>query len=221
MAIVKKFIGHVKGDPGSPGEKGDAFTYEDFTEEQLAALKGPKGDPGEGGATFEELSYADYQAGNYDPTKSYAIPDYPYENGKASDIEFDDSVAKLGVDKVQGAIEANTASIEATKKVETGTLEKPITTGTYGNEMLMKKDGIVYLSCRLLSTSVTGYTTVWAILPEGFRPKEPTHLMGSAIIGGTRMPILVYINTFGAIQQSYGSVEATELTIGGSFIAAE
>ena len=142
-------------------------------------------------------------------------------SNKAGDISFDDSTAQLGSDNVQGAIEANTASIEATKKVETGTLGKPITTGTYGNEMLMKKDGIVYLSCRLLSTSVTGYTTVWAILPEGFRPKEPTHLMGSAIIGGTRMPILVYINTFGAIQQSYGSVEATELTIGGSFIAAE
>lgn len=28
------------------GDKGDAFTYSDFTAEQLAALKGPKGDPG-------------------------------------------------------------------------------------------------------------------------------------------------------------------------------
>jgi len=260
-----------------------------------------------GSASFEELSYTDYQAGNYDPTKSYTIPDYPDVSGNAtikvlilsktssssgtidfelsiddgyilsswteegyairthvnqdtktwcgilyngtsvatdisvtvkviyveakalsipvytdaSEIAFDDSVAKLGADNVQGAIEANTARIEATKKVETGTLGKPITTGTYGNEMLMKKDGIVYLSCRLLSTSVTGYTTVWATLPEGFRPKEPTHLMGSATIGGTRMPILIYINAFGAIQQSYGSIEATELIVSGSFIAAE
>lgn len=31
-------------------------------------------------ASFTELSYADYQAGNYDATKSYAIPDYPYIN---------------------------------------------------------------------------------------------------------------------------------------------
>lgn len=29
---------------GAKGDKGDAFTYEDFTEEQLEGLKGPKGD---------------------------------------------------------------------------------------------------------------------------------------------------------------------------------
>ena len=35
-----------KGDTGSQGPKGDAFTYSDFTAEQLAALKGEKGDTG-------------------------------------------------------------------------------------------------------------------------------------------------------------------------------
>ena len=38
-----------KGDTGPQGEKGpkgDAFTYDDFTTEQLANLKGPKGDTG-------------------------------------------------------------------------------------------------------------------------------------------------------------------------------
>lgn len=34
------------GPKGDPGEKGDAFTYSDFTTEQLAALKGEKGDTG-------------------------------------------------------------------------------------------------------------------------------------------------------------------------------
>lgn len=34
-----------KGDPGPKGDKGDPFTYNDFTAEQLAALKGPKGEP--------------------------------------------------------------------------------------------------------------------------------------------------------------------------------
>lgn len=35
-----------KGDAGDPGKQGKAFTYEDFTPAQLAALKGPKGDAG-------------------------------------------------------------------------------------------------------------------------------------------------------------------------------
>ena len=33
------------GPTGPQGAKGDAFTYYDFTEEQLAFLKGEKGDP--------------------------------------------------------------------------------------------------------------------------------------------------------------------------------
>ena|SRR5699024_111534 len=45
----------AKGEPGADGKdgtdgaKGDPFTYEDFTEEQLEALRGPKGEPGEDG----------------------------------------------------------------------------------------------------------------------------------------------------------------------------
>ena len=41
-----------KGDTGAQGPKGDAFTYADFTPEQLAALtgpQGPKGDTGDNG----------------------------------------------------------------------------------------------------------------------------------------------------------------------------
>lgn len=39
----------LQGPQGEPGLKGDAFTYADFTAEQLEALKGPKGDKGEDG----------------------------------------------------------------------------------------------------------------------------------------------------------------------------
>ena len=38
------------GADGGPGPKGAPFTYEDFTEEQLAALRGPQGPAGEKGA---------------------------------------------------------------------------------------------------------------------------------------------------------------------------
>ena len=55
-------IGRVVGDTGEKGDTGDAFTYEDFTPEQLAELKGdtgdtgpagPKGDTGDKGETGE------------------------------------------------------------------------------------------------------------------------------------------------------------------------
>lgn len=44
---------------GPPGKKGDAFTYEDFTPEQLAALVGPKGD-----TPKKVLDAVSYQAGD-------------------------------------------------------------------------------------------------------------------------------------------------------------
>ena|SRR5699024_4513599 len=58
--IAEKAEQGPKGDPGedgkdgSDGAKGDPFTYEDFTEEQLEALRGPKGEPGEDGKDGEQ-----------------------------------------------------------------------------------------------------------------------------------------------------------------------
>lgn len=53
LAAAKTFIkqtldnmGSIKGDKG---DKGDPFTFEDFTPEQLDTLKGEKGDPGKDG----------------------------------------------------------------------------------------------------------------------------------------------------------------------------
>ena len=43
-----------KGEDGKQGEPGAAFTYDMFTEEQLAALVGPKGDIGPKGDTGEK-----------------------------------------------------------------------------------------------------------------------------------------------------------------------
>lgn len=54
-----------RGEQGLEGPQGAAFTYEDFTEEQLAALVGPqgpqgekgdKGDPGEGASSWNDLT---------------------------------------------------------------------------------------------------------------------------------------------------------------------
>ena len=61
-ADAGKFDG-AAGERGEPGTRGDAFTYDDFTEEQLAALKGPKGDPGtpgEPGQKGDAFTYDDF-----------------------------------------------------------------------------------------------------------------------------------------------------------------
>ena len=47
---VDDSISTIELTPGAKGDKGDPFTYEDFTVEQLASLKGEKGDKGEQGA---------------------------------------------------------------------------------------------------------------------------------------------------------------------------
>ena len=45
---------------GAKGDKGDAFTYADFTPEQLAALKGEKGDKGDKGDKGNAFTYGDF-----------------------------------------------------------------------------------------------------------------------------------------------------------------
>ena len=53
----------AQGEDGEPGPKGDAFTYEDFTEEQLEALRGPQGERGEKGEQGEKgdaFTYEDF-----------------------------------------------------------------------------------------------------------------------------------------------------------------
>lgn len=49
-AVLKKYINETLAGAGAlKGDKGDPFTYEDFTPEQLAALIGPKGEIGPAG----------------------------------------------------------------------------------------------------------------------------------------------------------------------------
>lgn len=46
---------NLKGEKGNTGDKGDAFTYDDFTPEQLNTLKGEKGDKGDA-FTYEDFT---------------------------------------------------------------------------------------------------------------------------------------------------------------------
>ena len=97
------------GPPGPQGEKGDPFTYDDFTPAQLAALKGekgdkgdkgdpgpagpqgpqgetgpqgPKGDPGEAG----QSAYAAAQAGGYTDTQDNFYQDLAAMQGLAASL---------------------------------------------------------------------------------------------------------------------------------------
>ena len=51
---VNQKVENIALTPGPKGDKGDPFTYEDFTAEQLASLKGEKGDKGDKGDTGEQ-----------------------------------------------------------------------------------------------------------------------------------------------------------------------
>lgn len=60
---------------GPPGDEGDAFTYDDFTPEQLAALVGPKGDTPK--KVLDVVSYQAGDSGTTVPTGAWwaSIPD--------------------------------------------------------------------------------------------------------------------------------------------------
>ena len=88
----------LQGPRGEKGDKGDAFTYSDFTTEQLAALKGekgdtgaqgpqgdvgPKGDTGATGANGQS-AYAAAQAGGYTDTEANFYADLAAMQGLAS-----------------------------------------------------------------------------------------------------------------------------------------
>nr|DAN57045.1 MAG TPA: nucleoid-associated protein [Caudoviricetes sp.] len=55
----------LPGEQGTQGPKGDPFRYEDFTPEQLTALKGPKGDKGEDGLSAFNIAQLNGFQGTY------------------------------------------------------------------------------------------------------------------------------------------------------------
>ena len=60
--LVGKLSQGVEYYKGEPGVKGDAFTYADFTQAQLEALKGQQGEPGRDGIDGKDFTYDDFTA---------------------------------------------------------------------------------------------------------------------------------------------------------------
>ena len=56
VGSMQEWLDTLVGPIGPAGEKGEAFKYEDFTPEQLAALKGPIGEKGENGLSAYMLA---------------------------------------------------------------------------------------------------------------------------------------------------------------------
>lgn len=95
------------GPQGAKGEKGDAFTYADFTQEQLAALKGPKGDKGDAGEKGDTGAAASIKIGTV--TTGAAGSNASVTNsGTASNVVLDFTLPR-GEDGADGGIVVDTA----------------------------------------------------------------------------------------------------------------
>ena len=106
---------YAKGDKGDQGDKGDPFRYEDFTPEQLAALKGEKGDKGKQGTTFTPNVDA---SGNISWTNDGGLPNPQTRNIKG--IKGDIGVGIESVEQVETSTESggrNTIRITLTNGV--------------------------------------------------------------------------------------------------------
>ena len=75
---VADAIKEIELTPGPKGDKGDAFTYDDFTPEQLAALKGADGQNGADGRSAFEIAVA----GGYSGTEAEWIESLKGADGK-------------------------------------------------------------------------------------------------------------------------------------------
>ena len=105
----------LQGPQGEPGPKGDPFRYEDFTPEQLAALKGPKGDKGEDGLSAFNIAQLNGFEGTYvEWLKSL--------KGKDGASATADNAHQL---LLQGNVWCNSASVDDVLTALIGNIGKP------------------------------------------------------------------------------------------------
>lgn len=77
-------VEYYKGERGPKGDKGEAFRFEDFTPEQLNALRGPQGVPGQKGDKGDAFIYADFTQEQLEALRGpQGIQGVPGETGPA------------------------------------------------------------------------------------------------------------------------------------------
>ena len=105
----------VPGTQGIKGDKGDPFRYEDFTPEQLAALKGPKGDKGDDGLSAFKIA----QLNGFQGTDVEWLKLLKGEKGK--DASADNAHQLL----LQGNVWCESASVDDVLTALIGNMGKP------------------------------------------------------------------------------------------------
>lgn len=104
-----------RGEQGPKGDKGDPFRYEDFTPEQLTALKGPKGDDGKNGLSAFNIA----QLNGFQGTYVEWLKSLKGEKGK--DASADNAHQLL----LQGNVWCESASVDDVLTALIGNMGKP------------------------------------------------------------------------------------------------
>ena len=147
----------VKGEQGTQGPKGDAFTYSDFTEEQLEGLKGPQGERGPKGDTGAKGE--DGKSIDGDTLPIGAI------------VEYDGNTVPDGYEKVDD-VNLSSTIIHNVTPIAGSNYE------LYGNTYYYKIGSRVHVHIGISLSATT--RTVLFTLPVGFRPKT---LLGHICVG--------------------------------------
>lgn len=183
-------LGRVKGDPGV---KGDPFTYEDFTTEQLAELKGEKGDPGENGTsptitvgtvtTLNPGSNATVESNtddNNNVTLNFGIP-------KGADGDANDEILTPTFDDTTEIYEtlddANDAAESASNSIVTGTnlftilskAKKSFSAIIQGLKILGTNVGAIKGITTDLNTTETGYAADMTALAQLYSDRNASY----------------------------------------------
>ncbi len=102
------------GPQGETGAKGDAFTYDDFTPEQLESLRGPKGDTGATGAQGEKGDKGDKgdTGAKGEPGKDAVIDATLTKEGEAADAK----ATGEAINQITGDVIALSGKLKKTEK---------------------------------------------------------------------------------------------------------
>lgn len=101
---------------GEKGEKGDAFTYEDFTFAQLESLKGPKGDKGDP-FTYEDFTPEQIEGLQYPATAAAEkLDDFVKMSSEAESVREANEKRRVQMENKIGSAEQNRQTSELARR---------------------------------------------------------------------------------------------------------